>query len=84
MGGGNGQKSAKARERNQAKAAQEAKGSQLKDNAKALSIKCHICMQTFMCTSTESKLREHSDNKHPKNEFLQCFPDQVRPPFAPM
>ncbi|KAK3278224.1 hypothetical protein CYMTET_13824 [Cymbomonas tetramitiformis] len=77
MGGGNGQKSAKARERAQAKLAAEAKGSQLKTNEKSMSLKCAVCMQTFMCTSTEVKLREHSDNKHPKEDFYRCFPSMT-------
>jgi hypothetical protein len=36
---------------------------------------CKICLQPFICTSTESKLKEHSDNKHPKAAFAECFPD---------
>ena len=34
-------------------------GSQLKQNEAALSIKCKICLQPFICTSAEVKLREH-------------------------
>ena len=49
-------------------------GSQLESNAKAMNIQCKVCMQTFLCTMTEAKLKEHSDNKHPKNDFYQCFP----------
>lgn len=49
-------------------------GSQLASNAKAMNIQCKVCMQTFLCTMTEAKLKEHSDNKHPKNDFYQCFP----------
>jgi hypothetical protein len=37
--------------------------------------KCAVCMQPFMCTSTEAKLKEHSDNKHPKDTFERCFPN---------
>ncbi len=36
---------------------------------------CKICLQPFICTSTEVKLKEHSDNKHPKAAFADCFPD---------
>lgn len=79
MGGGNGQKSAMKRERNQAKLAAANKGSQLKDNAKAMSLKCAVCLAQFICTSTEAKLKEHSENKHPKHTFQQCFPDFVAP-----
>jgi hypothetical protein len=39
-----------------------------------MNIQCKVCMQTFLCTMTEAKLKEHSDNKHPKNDFYQCFP----------
>mmetsp|Transcript_33692 Transcript_33692/g.40704 ORF Transcript_33692/g.40704 Transcript_33692/m.40704 type:complete len:92 (+) Transcript_33692:205-480(+) len=75
MGGGNGQKSATARARKQAELAKNAnKGSQLDSNAKSMSIMCNICRATFMCTSTEAKLKEHSDSKHPKNTFQECFP----------
>lgn len=35
---------------------------------------CNICRQSFMCNSTELKLREHSDSKHPKQSFADCFP----------
>jgi hypothetical protein len=77
MGGGNGQKSAAARAKNLAQASAVGVGSQLKSNQSSMSIKCAICMQTFMCTSTEVKLKEHSENKHPKETFFRCFPDQV-------
>ena len=39
-----------------------------------MNIQCKVCMQTFLCTMTEAKLKEHSDNKHPNNDFYQCFP----------
>ncbi|ACO69416.1 predicted protein [Micromonas commoda] len=74
MGGGNAQKSAMARKKAQEKAAKEGKGSQLKQNAAAQSIQCKVCMATFICTTAEVKLKEHADNKHPKNDFHQCFP----------
>jgi hypothetical protein len=38
---------------------------------------CKICLQPFICTSSESKLKEHSDSKHPKAAFADCFPDFV-------
>ncbi|KAK9823401.1 hypothetical protein WJX72_002500 [[Myrmecia] bisecta] len=80
MGGGNGQKSATARARKQAEAAKAAKGgSQLKHNAAAQSIICATCRQTFLCNSTAAKLKEHSDSKHPKQTFEQCFPGQTAP-----
>ena len=49
-------------------------GSQLASNAKAMNINARCASQTFLCTMTEAKLKEHSDNKHPKNDFYQCFP----------
>jgi|TARA_B110000977_G_scaffold43607_1_gene59132 hypothetical protein len=39
-----------------------------------MNIQCKVCMQTFLSTATELKLKEHSDNKHPKNDFYACFP----------
>lgn len=35
-----------------------------------LPLQCFVCKQGFLCTAAEVKLREHSDNKHPKNTFL--------------
>ncbi|KAL9254759.1 hypothetical protein AKJ16_DCAP06122 [Drosera capensis] len=73
MGGGNAQKSKTARERNLEKN-KPAKGSQLDANKKAMSIQCKICMQTFICTTTEVKCREHAEAKHPKQDVYTCFP----------
>ena len=39
---------------------------------------CKICLQPFICTSSEAKLKEHSDSKHPKAAFADCFPDFVK------
>ncbi|WIA13555.1 hypothetical protein OEZ86_006815 [Tetradesmus obliquus] len=74
MGGGNGQKSATKRERNAAKLAAP-KGSQLKQNQAAMTLKCNVCLTTFVCTSKEQQLKDHQENKHPKATFEQCFPD---------
>ncbi|XP_015579876.1 uncharacterized protein At2g23090 isoform X3 [Ricinus communis] len=75
MGGGNGQKAKMAREKNLEKQrAAAAKGSQLESNKKAMSIQCKVCMQTFMCTTTEVKCREHAEAKHPKSDLYTCFP----------
>ena len=38
-------------------------------------VQCKICLQPFICTSSEAKLKEHSDSKHPKAAFADCFPD---------
>eukprot|EP00775_Hariotina_reticulata_P003673 gene3673-3934_t len=57
MGGGNGQKAATARARKLEKL-KEPKGSQLKANAAALSLK-----------SKENVLKDHQENKHPKSTF---------------
>ncbi|KAL3634147.1 hypothetical protein CASFOL_021201 [Castilleja foliolosa] len=89
MGGGNAQKSKTARERN-AEKAKASKGSQLDANKKAMSIQefllatitagakcktnCKVCMQTFICTTSEVKCREHAEAKHPKADVLTCFP----------
>ncbi|KAF8060025.1 hypothetical protein HT031_004963 [Scenedesmus sp. PABB004] len=77
MGGGNGQKSATKRARN-AEKLKEPKGSQLKANAAALTMKCSVCLTTFICTSKEQQLKDHQENKHPKSTFEQCFPDYQR------
>lgn len=73
MGGGNAQKSKMARERNLEKL-KGGKGSQLEANKKAMNIQCKICMQTFICTTSEAKCKEHAEAKHPKSELVQCFP----------
>ncbi|KAL2623649.1 hypothetical protein R1flu_003854 [Riccia fluitans] len=73
MGGGNGQKAKMARERN-AEKLKGAKGSQLETNKKAMTIQCKICMQTFICTTSEAKCKEHAEARHPKNDVTQCFP----------
>lgn len=34
------------------------------------------CSQSFMCNMTPAKLKEHSDSRHPKQKFEECFPGQ--------
>nr|TKS08161.1 hypothetical protein D5086_0000108110 [Populus alba] len=67
MGGGNGQKSKMARERNIEKQ-KAAEGSQLESNKKAMTI------QTFRCTTAEVKCREHAEAKLAKSDVYGCFP----------
>lgn len=74
MGGGNGQKSAMKRAKKLEQDQAANKGSQLKQNAAAMNLKCAICLQTFVCTTAESLLRQHAENKHPKNDFFESFP----------
>ena len=74
MGGGNAQKSATARKKAMEKAQKAGAGSQLAANAKAMSTVCQVCRASFMCTLAPIKLKEHSDNKHPKQTFEHCFP----------
>ncbi|MFQ6639617.1 hypothetical protein Gotur_016577 [Gossypium turneri] len=85
MGGGNGQKSRMAREKHveKNKAAKGKSflvcrlcilGSQLESNKKAMTIQCKVCMQTFICTTSEVKCREHAESKHPKSDIYVCFP----------
>ncbi|KAG6425143.1 hypothetical protein SASPL_115569 [Salvia splendens] len=89
MGGGNAQKTKMAREKNQEKMkGAKGAGSQLDANKKAMSIqvplslslfmrkcqKCKVCMQTFICTTSEVKCKEHAEAKHPKADLLTCFP----------
>ncbi|KAG9129898.1 hypothetical protein Leryth_007029 [Lithospermum erythrorhizon] len=72
MGGGNAQKAKMAREKNLEKAkgskVQNLVGSDLDSNP------CKVCMQTFMCTTSEVKCREHAEAKHPKSDVFACFP----------
>ncbi|KAK9810679.1 hypothetical protein WJX73_009762 [Symbiochloris irregularis] len=74
MGGGNAQKSATARTRAQEKARKAGKGSQLQKNAAAQNIVCQICRSSFLCTSSEAKLKEHVESKHDKKTLQDCFP----------
>lgn len=73
MGGGNGAKAAQKRERN-AKAAGGTAKSQLKVNEKALNIQCVVCKATFLSTTREAALNDHSSNKHSKT-VADCFPN---------
>lgn len=77
MGGGNGQKAAMARAKAQERNAKLTKGggSQLKSNEAAKNIQCKVCLQSFICTTTAAKLKEHWENKHPKTDIKACFPD---------
>lgn len=74
MGGGNAQKSAAKRAKNQAKEKKKGAGSQLKVNASANTIVCKVCYNSFMCTASATILAEHAKNKHEKT-LTQCFPD---------
>jgi hypothetical protein len=51
--------------------------SQLSENAKAMTIVCQICRQSFLCNMTAAKLKEHSDSRHPKQAFAECFPSHA-------
>ncbi|EAL69749.1 hypothetical protein DDB_G0275367 [Dictyostelium discoideum AX4] len=75
MPSGNGAKAQQKRERNlkRNEGASSAK-SQLKTNEAAKTTICNICRASFLCTAKETELRIHSDNKHPKNKFEECFP----------
>lgn len=37
-------------------------------------MQCKVCMQTFICTTSEVKCREHAEAKHPKHDVYACFP----------
>ncbi|KAI9120841.1 hypothetical protein K1719_007874 [Acacia pycnantha] len=74
MGGGNGQKSKTARERNMQKL-KAPKGSHLDSNKKAMTIQCKVCLQTFICTTSEVKCREHAEAKHPKSDVSTSSSD---------
>ncbi|KAF0686864.1 Aste57867_21368 [Aphanomyces stellatus] len=80
MGGGNGQKSATARDRNNAKKAKEAKMNNPETRAKMqadrTAVKCSICMMTFMVNVGRNQLNDHWVSKHQDKGFTieQCFP----------
>eukprot|EP00752_Nemacystus_decipiens_P007389 g6608.t1 len=78
MGGGNAQKSATARARNEAKKAKAGKGSQLAVNRAAQSIVCQVCRQTFMSVSNDAMLKAHVTAKHDKKKTpAECFPGRL-------
>ncbi|PPD72507.1 hypothetical protein GOBAR_DD30580 [Gossypium barbadense] len=62
MGGGNGQKSRMAREKHMEK------------NKPTKGKHCKVCMQTFICTTSEVKCKEHAEAKHPKSDIFASFP----------
>ena len=78
MGGGNGQKSAKAAEKNRLKAEatkspEERKAAQQKAAQDAAGITCKVCRQGFMINSTIVQLQAHLTSKHAKLEPTACF-----------
>ncbi|KUF85394.1 hypothetical protein AM587_10012137 [Phytophthora nicotianae] len=84
MGGGNGQKSAAKRERNNAKKMKEAKNknhaeSKAKMEADRTGLKCKICMTTFLITASKTQLNDHYQSKHESKGFTleQCFPSHI-------
>ncbi|XP_038723280.1 uncharacterized protein At2g23090-like [Tripterygium wilfordii] len=77
LGGGNGQKAKMAREKN-LEMSKASKGSQIETHKKAMSIQCKVFMQTFTCTTTEVKCKEHAEVKHPKSDVYACFPKLVQ------
>mmetsp|Transcript_1813 Transcript_1813/g.3803 ORF Transcript_1813/g.3803 Transcript_1813/m.3803 type:complete len:131 (-) Transcript_1813:207-599(-) len=79
MGGGNAQKSAKAREEALKKAAatktpEERKAAAAKAAQDKEAVKCKICLQGFMCTATTKQLKGHVDSKHAGTDPAACFP----------
>ncbi|RLN99646.1 hypothetical protein DYB28_001334 [Aphanomyces astaci] len=82
MGGGNGQKSAAARDRNNAKKAKDAKAKnapeiRAKMEADRTAVKCKICMMTFMINVGRNQLNDHWVSKHQDKGFAleQAFPN---------
>ncbi|ETV68217.1 hypothetical protein H257_15795 [Aphanomyces astaci] len=82
MGGGNGQKSAAARDRNNAKKAKDAKAKnapeiRAKMEADRTAVKCKICMMTFMINVGRNQLNDHWVSKHQDKGFTleQAFPN---------
>lgn len=83
MGGGNGQKSAAARQKNlekmgSFKTEEERRAAAAKAAKDAVHYKCSICMQTFMVNATPALLYQHFVAKHPSlTDPGQCFPSLV-------
>jgi hypothetical protein len=83
MGGGNGQKSAMSRAKNQAKAdaAGKASTTETRKNHEVAknAYQCTICMAGFPRTVKAPELQQHIDNKHSKagKVITECFPGFV-------
>lgn len=77
MGGGNGQKSAAARERNakqQGKTEEERRAASLKAAKDAQAHKCQLCLMTFMVNVKPPTLLDHVVKKHPAGtDPASCF-----------
>ena len=77
MGGGNAQKTAMSRAKNQAKAGKEgvagggSAGKEKRTNN--MDLKCTVCMQAFPSTQVKGA-QAHAESKHPKSSFAVCFP----------
>ncbi|EMF15320.1 DUF1909-domain-containing protein [Sphaerulina musiva SO2202] len=67
---GNGAKAQQKRERNAKDTS--TKGSQLKANAAAKTIKCKVCFQDFQSTAKRPALEQHADSRHSK-KYEECF-----------
>jgi len=79
MGKGNQAKAAQKRERNAKKnTAKKGGTSQLKNNERAKTIVCDVCLISFMCTASRDHLAEHAQNRHDKT-LQECFPNYVPP-----
>mmetsp|Transcript_30253 Transcript_30253/g.86814 ORF Transcript_30253/g.86814 Transcript_30253/m.86814 type:complete len:82 (-) Transcript_30253:389-634(-) len=78
MGGGNAEKSARARADAMKKAnAQAGGGGGAAGAAKRTqqpSQVCKICMQAFPCTQIKAA-QAHVESKHSKSDFATCFPN---------
>ena len=77
MGGGNGQKSAAARERNAkqvGKTDEERKAAAAKEAKDAQAHKCQLCLMTFMVNVKPPTLLDHVLKKHPAGtDPASCF-----------
>ncbi len=79
MGGGNGLKSAMARDKNAAKREAEGKGGGGKEGIAARtehkdSMTCAICRAPFTSSKMKAQLSSHHSSKHPKSSWAECFP----------
>eukprot|EP00594_Rhizosolenia_setigera_P016457 CAMPEP_0178962910 /NCGR_PEP_ID=MMETSP0789-20121207/14669_1 /TAXON_ID=3005 /ORGANISM="Rhizosolenia setigera, Strain CCMP 1694" /LENGTH=136 /DNA_ID=CAMNT_0020647197 /DNA_START=116 /DNA_END=526 /DNA_ORIENTATION=+ len=80
MGGGNAQKSAMARAKNQAKqgkTAEERKAASDKAKKDSSAYICKVCKQTFMVNATKAILYQHVVAKHDPNKPLTDYFDAL-------
>lgn len=79
MGGGNAQKTAMSRAKNQAAASSAGVGgggaAGMQARSGNLSVICSVCRTSFMASQSRAQLQAHVDAKHSgKSTYELCFP----------